>query len=102
MKSLKAFLKLSGKIGFNKTTGCLYWKMFFTILFKNPRALELSINLAAMFIHFQKVSKFIIEITEKEIKSIEISGEEKFNHSKLREDICSGDYNKSVFETINY
>jgi radical SAM superfamily enzyme YgiQ (UPF0313 family) len=73
IKLFITFLKLSLKVGFNGTTGQLYWKMVFTVLFKNPKAAEASINLAAMFIHFHKMSKFIIELADKEIDILEKS-----------------------------
>jgi radical SAM superfamily enzyme YgiQ (UPF0313 family) len=79
----KAFIKLCNKVGFNKTTGKLFWKMFFTVLLKNPKALEAAVNLAAMFIHFQEQSQFIIDITNKEIEHIERFGYENYYRSIL-------------------
>jgi radical SAM superfamily enzyme YgiQ (UPF0313 family) len=79
-KRARAFLKVCARIGFNKTTGWLYWKTLLTIAIKNPKAIEATVNLAAMFIHFQKHSRFVINLTKKEIESIESAGEEKFNH----------------------
>jgi len=70
LKFAKAFLKLCVKVGFNKTTGRLYWKTLFTVIVKNLRAIEATVNLAAMFIHFHKMSKFIIEYTNKEIERV--------------------------------
>ena len=84
-QTVKALLKVCAKAGFNKTTGRPYWKMLFTVLFKNPRALEAAISLAAMFIHFHKQSEFVIDLTNKEIKYIERMGEEKYNQSRLQE-----------------
>jgi hypothetical protein len=80
LKRARTFLKLCTKIGFDKTTGWLYWKTLLTIGLKNPKAIEAAVNLAAMFIHFQKHSRFVIDRTNKEIESIESIGEEKFNH----------------------
>jgi radical SAM superfamily enzyme YgiQ (UPF0313 family) len=84
LKKTKAFLKLCKRVGFNKTTGWHYWKMLVTIIFKNPRAMEATVNLAAMFIHFHKQSKFIVDLTSKEIKYIEHYGENKYNQSRLQ------------------
>ena len=39
----------------------------------------MTVNLAAMFIHFYKQSKFIIDLTNNEIKNIESCGEDKYN-----------------------
>ena len=99
LKTLKAFLTLCAKVGFNKTTGWLYWKMLLTVIFKNPRAIEATVNLAAMFIHFYKQSKFIIDLTNKEIKSIESCGEEKYNQLMLQADRNSNVHKKSLVTT---
>ena len=58
--------------------------MLFTVLFKNPKALEAAINLAAMFIHFHKHSRFVIDLTNKEINQIERVGEKDYNRSRLQ------------------
>ena len=85
LKTVKAFLKVCIKAGCNKTTGWLYWKALLTVISKNPRAIEATVNLAAMFIHFYKQSKFIIDLTNNEIRSIESCGEEQYNHLMLQE-----------------
>jgi radical SAM superfamily enzyme YgiQ (UPF0313 family) len=79
----KAFLKVIGKVGFNKTTGSLYWKMLFTILLKNPKAIESVVSLAAMYIHFARHSQFIIKLINEKIKYIEHCGEENYNQLML-------------------
>ena len=86
LKNVKVFLKVCIKVGFNKTTGWLYWKTLLTVISKNPRAIEATVNLAAMFIHFYKQSEFVIDITNDEIRSIESCGEEKYNQLMLQED----------------
>jgi radical SAM superfamily enzyme YgiQ (UPF0313 family) len=77
LKNLKVFLKVCMKVGFSKTSGWLYWKTLFTVIVKNPRGIEATVNLAAMYIHFHKQSKFVIDLTKKEIKSIESREKEK-------------------------
>lgn len=101
LKSIKAFLKICIKVGFNKTTGWLYWKMLLTVIFKNLRAIEMTVNLTAMFIHFYQQSKFIIDLTNKEIKSIESYGEEKYNQLILQEDRISDAHKKSLLTMVN-
>ena len=71
LKMVKAFLKICSKAGFNRTTGGLFWKLLFTILIHNPRALEMAMSLAAMYIHLSRHSRFITELTSKKINSIE-------------------------------
>jgi hypothetical protein len=82
----QVFFRLCAKVGFDKTNGWLFGKMLLTIMFKNPRAIEGAVNLAAMFIHFNNQSKFIIDRTNEEIQSIEISGEESHNQTVFQEE----------------
>ena len=79
MKSLQAFSKVCLKVGFNKATGALYWKLLLKVISKNPMGIEAAVNLAAMYIHFQKQSKFIVDLTNSEIREIESSGEEEYH-----------------------
>jgi len=79
LKILKAFFKVCEKLGFNSFTGKFYWKMFFTVLFKNPSAIEAVVNLSAIYIHLYKQSQFIIQLTEDKIKNIENIGEKEYN-----------------------
>ncbi len=83
-------------MGFNKTTGWLYWRTLFTVIFKNPKAIEATVNLAAMFIHFYKQSKFIIDLTNHEIRSIESCGEEKYIQLMFQKDRNSNVHKKSI------
>lgn len=67
----RSFLKLSKRVGFNRTTGPLYWKMLFTMLARNRRAAEAAVNLAAMYVHFQRISAHIVGLTEHEVEWLE-------------------------------
>jgi len=96
LKNLQVFLKVCLKVGFNKTTGWLYWKTFFIIILKNPKAIEAMVNLAAMYIHFYKQSKFIIDLTTSEIKSIENFGEDYYHQLMFEEDKNSDPLRESL------
>ncbi len=76
---MRSFVRVCRAAGFSPATGWLYWKMFFTIILRNPKGIEAGVNLAAMFIHFQKQKKYIISITTKMIADIEKTGEASFN-----------------------
>jgi len=101
LKSIKALLKVCLKAGFNKTTGWFYWKTLFTVISKNPKAIEAAVNLSAMFIHFHKQSKFIIDLTNNEIRSIESCGEQKYNQLMFQEDGNSNTNIKSLQTIVN-
>jgi hypothetical protein len=76
---MRSFLRVCKKAGFSKATGYFYWKMFFTVIFRNPKGIEPAVNLAAMFIHFMKQKDYIVSVTRQMISSVEALGEETFN-----------------------
>lgn len=78
LKYLRSFARVCKNAGFNKRTGYLYWKMFFTVLFKNPGGIEPAVNLAAMYIHFEVQKKYIVTLMNILIQEIEIESEIKF------------------------
>ena len=83
MKNLRSFSRILRNVGFNKTTGMQFWKMFFTVLLKNPKAIEWGVSLSAMFIHFYKHSNFVIDLTNKQIDCIEEHGEDIYNQNRM-------------------
>jgi radical SAM superfamily enzyme YgiQ (UPF0313 family) len=84
LKSIMILLKLCAKIGFNRTTGRLYWKTLLTVAVKNPRAIEAAVNLSAMFIHFQKNTEFTIDLTNNQIEKLRSVEEEEFKPAMLQ------------------
>ena len=79
LKLAKGFLRLCGIAGFNRRTGPLYWKTLFTVLMRNPRAVEAFGNLAAVFIHFDKQSQFVTRTLEEKAETSNRMGEENYN-----------------------
>ena len=79
----RSFLIICVKVGLNRTTGALFWKLFFTIMFRNPKAIESVLSFATMFIHLAKHSQFIMDLTNKKIEHIEQLGEDKYNELML-------------------
>ncbi|MBN1464372.1 DUF4070 domain-containing protein [candidate division KSB1 bacterium] len=94
--SVKAFLKLAVIIGLDRTTGWLYWKTLLKVLLKNPGAIEATINLAAMFIHFRKQSKFILDLTNIEIEGIKSSKQAPDHDLMLQEEKIYEDQTTNV------
>ena len=80
---MRSFLRVCKKAGFNTATGFYYWKMFFTVIFRNPKGIETAVNLAAMFIHFRKQKEYGISLMKHAIDEIEKTGEEDYN-AKMR------------------
>lgn len=75
---MRSFLRVCNKAGFNSATGFYYWKMFFTVIFRNPKGIEAAVNLAAMFIHFQKQKEYIVSAMNNTIGELEKTGEEVY------------------------
>ena len=71
-----SFLMVCKKAGFNSLTGFYYLKMFFTVIFRNQKGIEAAVNLAAMFIHFQKQKDYGVSIMNHTISELEQIGEE--------------------------
>jgi radical SAM superfamily enzyme YgiQ (UPF0313 family) len=82
--NIRSLLRICKKAGFNTATGFYYWRMLFTVLFRNPKGTEAAVNLAAMFIHFHKQKKYGVSQMIKLIDELENTGEEAF-HEKMME-----------------
>ena len=78
---MRSFLRVCREAGFSRETGFLYWKMFFTVILKNPKGIEAAINLAAMFIHFQKQKSYIVSATNTTLAAMENICEKTYNDS---------------------
>ena len=76
---MRSFLRVCKVAGFSKETGRHYWKMFFTVIFRNPAGIEAAVNLAAMYIHFRKQKAYIVDSTTKSIRAMQNTSEEEFN-----------------------
>jgi radical SAM superfamily enzyme YgiQ (UPF0313 family) len=70
IRNFKAFLRICVECGLKRKTGLIYWRTFFTVLFRNPRALEVIVSFAAMYIHLSKHSQFIISLMKERIHNI--------------------------------
>ena len=77
--NLKAFVRICRRAGFNRTTGVQFWKTLLIVLLRNPKALEASTNLSAMFIHFYQHTLYNIDLRRQKIASIESEGEQAYN-----------------------
>jgi len=76
---MRSFLRVCREVGFSRETGFHYWKMFFTVIVRNPMGIEAAVNLAAMFIHFQKQKAYIVSVTNRLLTSFENTSERDYN-----------------------
>lgn len=80
---VKGFVHVCIKLGCRKDTAWLYWKTFFVVLLRNPRALEQALSLAAMFIHLNKHAGFVSTLNDEKIELIRSVGDENYNQMML-------------------
>lgn len=73
--NLRSLLRVCARVGFNAKTASLYWKTFFTVLRRNPEALEAVLYLSAMYIHFSNQKEFVISQMKKMLFDMEQEGE---------------------------
>ncbi len=83
LRLVRGFLKVCAKAGTSQSSGLLYWKTLLSVLFKNPKALEATINLAAMYVHFSKQAAYVIDTLNQNTKHVENLGEERYNDAML-------------------
>lgn len=76
---MRSFLRVCKEAGFSRSTGYHYWKMFFTIILRNPKGIEVAVNLAAMFIHFRKQKEYIVTATNRTLTGLLNTNEQAFN-----------------------
>ena len=61
----------------------LYWKTLFLTLADNPAAIDAAVNLAAMYLHFEKQSYYVIGVLEQATRRIRRIGEDRFNAANV-------------------
>ncbi len=75
LKMLWSFIKLSSKVSVSPRVAYYYWTTLFRFLFTSPEALVATINLAAMYVHLSKQSRFTIKNVERRIADTAVFGE---------------------------
>jgi radical SAM superfamily enzyme YgiQ (UPF0313 family) len=71
LRMLWSFMKMSSWVSVTPRVAFLYWITFFRFLFSSPGSLVATVNLAAMYIHFYKQSRFIIKGIDKRMTDFE-------------------------------
>lgn len=66
-----SFFKLNYRLAKNPSIARHYYRMLIKVLFRNPKAIEPAVSLAAMFVHFYKQSQFIMKHIIHEIEAID-------------------------------
>jgi radical SAM superfamily enzyme YgiQ (UPF0313 family) len=83
LKLVLGFLRVSARAGLNLRTGPLYWKTLLWVLAINPKAFDVAVSMAALYVHYAKQSAFVIETLEHKIAEIERCGEDSYTRSMI-------------------
>jgi len=68
LKAARSLLKLANKLGLRPSTSYYFWRNILIILFTRPSSVEGVVNLMAMYIHFHKQTKYIIELMTSDLR----------------------------------
>ena len=71
------FVRLSARAGLNRQTGLHYWRAILRVLVKNPAAIDVVANIAAIYLHFAKQSRYVIGTLDAAAERIRPAGEER-------------------------
>ena len=74
LRMVWSFLKMSSRVSVTPRVTFLFWMTFFRFLFSSPGSLVATVNLAAMYIHFYKQSRYIIKDINKRMADFEAAG----------------------------
>jgi hypothetical protein len=76
LKLALGFVRLSAKAGFSRQTGLLYWRALLRVLVKNPAAIDVVANMAAIYLHFAKQSRYVVRTLDAAARDVRpVSGE---------------------------
>jgi radical SAM superfamily enzyme YgiQ (UPF0313 family) len=68
--TIRALIRLIKQLGFSPTTAYYFWRNILIILLVHPSAVEEVVNLMAMYIHFRKQTKYIVELMTRNSQNI--------------------------------
>jgi radical SAM superfamily enzyme YgiQ (UPF0313 family) len=83
LKLARGLLRVTAKAGFNRRSGLLYWKTLLRVLLQNPAALDVVVNMAAMYLHFARQSRYVVGTLEATADRIDAFGEDRYNAMML-------------------
>jgi radical SAM superfamily enzyme YgiQ (UPF0313 family) len=73
LKILRSLFRLINKLGLRPATFYYFWRNIFVILFVRPSSVEEVVNLMAMHIHFDRQTKYIIEVMTNNLRADSIN-----------------------------
>ena len=70
LNTIRALLRLIKQLGFWPSTAYYFWRNILILLLVRPSAIEEVVNLMAMYIHFRKQTKFIVELMTRSSQNV--------------------------------
>ena len=77
LKLALGFVRLSAKAGFSRQTGLLYWRALLRVLAKNPAAIDVVANMAAIYLHFAKQSRYVVRALDAAARDVRPVSDER-------------------------
>ena len=77
LKLTLGFVRLSARAGFSRQTGLLYWRALLRVFVKNPAAIDVVANMAAIYLHFARQSRYVVRALDTAAERIRSAGEER-------------------------
>ena len=90
----RSFWRVCRKAGLGHGTARLYWQTLFQVLVRNPQAVGMAVNLAAMYIHFAKQSEFVVPMLRERAATVRRCGEDAYNARMIAS--CAGEVDQVV------
>jgi len=84
-----AFLRTVRKLGLKPSTAYYFWRNLAVILFTRISSVEMLVNLMAMYVHFGKQSRFIVELMHEKLRESERAAESVPSNSPKEEGIAA-------------
>jgi hypothetical protein len=69
---VRGFLRTSLRLGLRPSTAWPYWRNVGLLLVTRPRTLETVVSLMAMYLHFRKQSRFIVDAMKARVRDEEV------------------------------
>lgn len=83
LRLASAFLRVSARMSCDGRTRAPYWRALAGALWRNPRAVDVVVNMAAMYAHLAAQSEFAVRGVAQELAGVEAVGEEGYNRMML-------------------
>lgn len=83
MKNMRIFYRMSKRAVRDKTIRRHYWRLFFTVIIKNAKAIDKAIAFAILFEHFRSLAPYLIQSTKDDLERLSEERSEEKQYSQI-------------------